>query len=159
MLTPEQASKLSLAEQIGEISLIPRNPDDEQTSAGTEYTIEDLLSGVDTNSREEERGRGDSTPKNDISSLSNAVREALPPAKPPFVMEILKADEDPEFKEFDPDTGKPVRQTSNPSAVGPTITPPATGAPPAASGTLEDVTKGHSEPTLENFPIDFDSAN
>ena len=34
MLTPEQASKLSLAEQIGEISLIPRNPDDD---ASTEF--------------------------------------------------------------------------------------------------------------------------
>ena len=32
MLTPEQASKLSLAEQIGELSLIPRNPDDDEAA-------------------------------------------------------------------------------------------------------------------------------
>src|SRR6185503_1357490 len=43
MLTPEQASKLSLAEQIGELSLIPRNPDDEEAADWSEYTVDDLL--------------------------------------------------------------------------------------------------------------------
>ena len=32
LLTPEQASKLTLAENIGEVSLIPRNPDDEESA-------------------------------------------------------------------------------------------------------------------------------
>ena len=56
LLKPEQASKLSLAAQIGEISLIPRNPDDEESAATPETTVEDLLTGNDMNSRAKEQG-------------------------------------------------------------------------------------------------------
>src|SRR6185503_1438672 len=56
LLKPEQASKLSLAAQIGEISLIPRNPDDEEAAATPEMTVDDLLTSGDMNSRAKEQG-------------------------------------------------------------------------------------------------------
>ena len=43
LLTPEQASKLTLAENLGEVSLIPRNPDDEESADLAEYSTDDLL--------------------------------------------------------------------------------------------------------------------
>ena len=43
LLTPEQASKLTLAENLGEVSLIPRNPDDEESADAAEYSTDDLL--------------------------------------------------------------------------------------------------------------------
>src|SRR4051812_35903718 len=52
----EQASKLALAAQIGEISLIPRNPDDEEAGDSRETTVDDLLSNGDINSRTKEQG-------------------------------------------------------------------------------------------------------
>ena len=55
LLTPEQASKLTLAENLGQVSLIPRNPDDEESGEMAEYSTEDLLSDGGKNSREKEQ--------------------------------------------------------------------------------------------------------
>src|SRR5712671_2966260 len=91
LLKPEQASKLSLAAQIGEISLIPRNPDDEEAAATPETTVDDLLTSGEMNSRAKEQG----TPKvsaddhNPINGLLNSVRAAAA-TKPPFRMEIVE---------------------------------------------------------------------
>ena len=57
LLTPEQASKLTLAEHIGEISLIPRNPDDEEAANTAEFTVDDLLSDGGKSSRKRRAGR------------------------------------------------------------------------------------------------------
>ena len=56
LLTPEQASKLSLAENLGEVSLIPRNPDDEEVGAtGRKYSIDDLLADGDRTAAKKSR--------------------------------------------------------------------------------------------------------
>src|SRR6185369_15477382 len=92
LLKPEQASKLSLAAQIGEITLIPRNPDDEEAAATPETTVDDLLTSGDINSRAKEQGE----PKRAVdehnanNGLLNAVRAAVAP-KPPIRMEIVEA--------------------------------------------------------------------
>jgi pilus assembly protein CpaB len=43
LLTPEQASKLTLAENLGEVSLIPRNPDDEDSHVTAEISTDELF--------------------------------------------------------------------------------------------------------------------
>jgi Flp pilus assembly protein CpaB len=153
LLTPEQANKLTLAEHLGEISLSPRHPDDESTADSSEYSADDLLSDGEKGSRGKEQGK-DGQDESKDGGLLNAIRENLPPAKPPFVMEIVEA-QDVREALFDPDTGKPIRDSqAGPGHVKPGASQPTTGS--ATGGTPSSMTGDQSEPTLENFPIKFD---
>jgi pilus assembly protein CpaB len=157
MLTPVQASQLTLAEQVGELSLIPRNPDDEEVADWNEIKIEDLLASGNSdsaNSREKEQGvDGEKQP--DTSNLASANPTALT-MKPPFRMEIIEAQN---FREalFDAETGKPIRERSEPTQPGPTVgsSPSPTSPTSATQGEIS----GEAEKALEDFPIDFDSNN
>src|SRR6185503_18409825 len=55
LLKPEQASKLTLAENLGEVSLIPRNPDDEESNAMAEVSTDELFGDAEKSSREKEQ--------------------------------------------------------------------------------------------------------
>ena len=155
MLTPDQASKLSLAEQIGEVSLTPRNPDDEATAEWNEYTIDDLLADGEKSSREKEQGRDatEDEPEQpaDNAGLLSAIRAVVPPAVPPFRMEIVEAQDVREML-FDAATGKPIREPAAQSgAPGPRVTPSQspgspTGKPPSDADKM-----------LDDFPIDFNA--
>jgi len=157
MLTPEQASKLSLAEQIGEISLIPRNPDDEDSAESLEYTVTDLLEGNEKSSRVKEQGgekaetAADPVPND---SLVNAINNV--PKKEPFRMEVVEAQDVREVL-FDADTGKPIRPAADQTGVG--------GPSPHAHKSSGD---GNDAPAnadndaskmLEEFPVNFNDAN
>jgi pilus assembly protein CpaB len=153
MLTPKQASELTLAEQVGELSLIPRNPDDEEVADWNEIKIEDLLSSNNdgVNSREKEQGI-DSDKQPDTGSLA-AIPTGLS-LKPPFRMEIIEAQN---FREalFDADTGKPIRQRHEPTLPGPTV---GSSQSPTSNTTQSEIA-GEAAKALEDFPIDFDSNN
>jgi Flp pilus assembly protein CpaB len=155
MLTPEQASKMSLAEQIGEISLIPRNPDDDSNAEFQEYTVDDLLSGGgEKNSREKEQGPqkvepADPTP---TDSLLTAIQNA--PKKDPFRMEVVEAQNVHEVL-FDADTGKPIRPVAEQTGVsGPT---PQSLPKPKSEGGDSELPSPSSDASklLEDFPINF----
>jgi pilus assembly protein CpaB len=161
LLTPDQASKLALAAQIGEISLIPRNPDDEQAAQTAETTVDDLLTGSDMNSRAKEQGEPKSTKESSSTgnSLLNAVRAAAAP-KPPFRMEIVEAQGVREVL-FDAETGRPVRPTVD-TAAGPTLRPtssaPAGPVPKGASSTPATspaAAPASADKVLDDFPVDF----
>jgi len=157
MLTPEQASKLSLAEQIGEISLIPRNPDDEEAADAPEYTVGDLLAGGgDKNSREKEQG----TEKHEAAAADPIPNDTLvsainnTPKKEPFRMEIVEAQTVHEVL-FDADTGRPIRPVAEQTAAG--------GPTPSAHKPQHD--DGNDTPAnndaskmLEEFPVNFNDA-
>jgi pilus assembly protein CpaB len=149
-LTPPQANKMTLAEHLGEISLSPRHPDDDSPADTTEYSATDLLNGTEEGSREKEQDR-DGTEKDSDGGLLNAIRENLPPAKPPFVMEIVEAEEVRE-ELFDPDTGKPIhdRQAKSKPAK-PSYAPQPNTAAPAGAMTGEQ-----SDGTSDSFPIKFE---
>jgi len=151
ILTPEQASKLTLAENLGHVSLIPRNPNDEDSVDMPEYSTDDLLSSGGKSSREKEQGRDEAAPKpKDDSSLLSAIQQHVPPAKPPFVMEIVEAQDVREVK-FDPDTGKPLRdELSAPSSHG--TMPPM---PPTSTSTGEPTSDAKAKELLDNFPVNF----
>ncbi|HMP06806.1 MAG TPA: Flp pilus assembly protein CpaB, partial [Lacipirellulaceae bacterium] len=67
IVTPAQANKITLAENMGDISLIPRHPDDELVVDDAEQTADDLLNPSQANSRKKEQladsdAAGDSGP-------------------------------------------------------------------------------------------------
>jgi Flp pilus assembly protein CpaB len=158
MLTPDQASKLSLAEQIGEISLIPRNPDDEEASESPEYTVEDLLAGTEKSSRAKEQGDAKAAEEGPTpnDSLLNAINNI--PKKEPFRMEIVEAQNVHEVL-FDADTGRPIRPVRDQlgTAAGPM--PYAAPKPSSNGGGNDEPTHSTSNPDasdiLEDFPINF----
>jgi pilus assembly protein CpaB len=155
MLTPDQASKLTLAEQIGELSLIPRNPDDEESGSWADVTIEDLLANGEKNSREQEQGQSAEDEKSDEATdnggLLSAIAATVPPVKPPFRMEIVEAQDVREVL-FDSETGKPIRTSGEDSTpAGPRVTP----ATPASYPTGGE--SGDAEKLLDEFPIDFNA--
>ncbi len=155
MLTPEQATKLTLAENMGIISLIPRNPDDEAVAEGGTFTADDLWGDTGRGGRAREQGRDDSLaadePKDaNHGGLASVVAAAAPPPDPPYQMEVIER-EAVRVVLFDRATGKPIREATTSGATpGPAVTPGSTG-----------VTSGPAtvEPTksLDDFPIDFDS--
>lgn len=158
MLTPEQASKLSLAEQIGEISLIPRNPDDEETADWAEYKIEDLLGDGEKGSREKEQARDaekDQQQPADHGSLFSALKAIIPPPKLPFRMEIVEAQDVREML-FDAETGRPIRVSAEEAAAsGPKVATPVSTSPAGGdTGSAAD-----AEKMLDSFPIDFGATN
>jgi pilus assembly protein CpaB len=159
LLKPEQASKLSLATQVGEISLIPRNPDDEDQAQVAETTVEELLKDGEINSRSKEQGvtaKEQPVETNSNSSgagLIEAIKTVVAP-KGPYRMEIVEAQAVREVF-FDGSTGRPIRQGSeNAGAAGPTIHPPAVGPSPTAGDSKSDDGKS-GDKMLEEFPIDF----
>jgi pilus assembly protein CpaB len=159
MLLPDQASKLSLAEQIGELSLIPRNPDDQEAGNWSEVTIEDLLQDGDINTREKEQGRElvEEKPEepSDSEGLLSAIRATVPPVRPPFRMEIVEAQDVREVL-FDAETGKPIRKLVEDTG-GPRVTPATPASYPGSNGSSDSDTD--VDKMLDEFPIDLDEQN
>jgi pilus assembly protein CpaB len=178
LLTPEQATKMNLAEHMGEISLIPRNPDDEEAANTAEFSSDDLLSDGGKSSRKDEQGAAKEEEKkpapSPVSSLLAAIQEHVPPPKPPFRMEIVEAQDVREML-FDATSGKPLRDESGkpvkpgapstPAGAMPTgAMPPAANVPPAAAAlppqashdsdgsAPSDAASAQGE---QNFPIDL----
>lgn len=160
LLTPEQANKIALAEQVGTLNLIPRSPGDEALTDDTSMDVNELFGDHDShNSRKREQGPATDEKENSgfLSGLMAQVKKAQD-EKPPFVMTILEAEQVREV-EFDPKTGKPVRDSGSNSK--PTTTPqiPAMPASNPTSSTIPEP----DQPNLEElekefgseFPIDF----
>jgi pilus assembly protein CpaB len=147
IVTPEQANKITLAQQLGDISLIPRNPNDEKAITSTETTADDLLGNVKShNTREAEQGRDQ--PQEDpnkpglLSNLMGMMKQAAK-ERPPFRMEIVEADQVREM-EFDPKTGKPIRIQEEDSRI------------PAMPAGLSTPLPPQNEPSeVDGLPADF----
>ena len=173
LLTPEQATKMNLAEHMGEISLIPRNPDDEEAANTAEFASDDLLSDGGKSSRKQEQvgEKVEEKKPSPVSSLLAAIQEHVPPPKPPFQMEIVEAQDVREML-FDAVTGKPIRDPADPAKAGKSggitvphnaaapaanVAPTAPAAQPAAPSTDSDgpAAATNSDGQEENFPIDL----
>lgn len=158
LVTPEQASKIDLAQKIGAISLIPRSPNDEAPVAASEVNLDDLLGNADAkNSRAKEQTRQVAAvkPKGPgmLSGLMQMVASAAK-ARPPHRMTIVRADEVSEML-FDATTGRPLTPDDN--KIQPSSAPqkgtsqaPTPAAPPSALPV--------DAPTIDAaFPIDFNA--
>jgi pilus assembly protein CpaB len=152
LLTPEQASKLTLAEQLGEISLSPRNPNDEESADVSEYSTDDLFADGGRNTREKEQVR-EEVEDTESGGLLDAIQQHAPPPVPPFVMEVIEAQEVREMF-FDAETGKPIRDTDE----GNETTGPAPHSLSSSSGGTGAKSDQSAEELAEDFPIDFEIA-
>jgi hypothetical protein len=160
---------MNLAEHMGEISLIPRNPDDEEAASTAEFASDDLLSDGGKSSRKQEQGgeKVEAKKPTPVSSLLAAIQEHVLPPKPPFQMEIVEAQDVREML-FDAVTGKPIRdpadpvkpgKSGSPSAPHSAAAPAANVAPtaPAAPSTDSDgpAAAANSDGQEQSFPIDL----
>lgn len=160
LLTPDQANKVALAEQVGELNLIPRSPGDEALTDDTEMDVAQLFGDRNSrNTRKIEQGpppEEQNTGGGFLSSLMAQMKKAADD-RPPFVMTILEAEQVREV-EFDPFTGKPVRDTGSERRDSQSLQVPAM---PASTSAPAPPTKKPAE--LEefeeefgaDFPIDF----
>jgi len=109
IVTPQQANRITTAENLGSISLIPRHPDDEVIVDDWEQSIDDLLARSDSNSREREQGGRNSEPASSVTAgLASVLQQNVAIETPaPFKMKVIFPDEVQEL-EFDAKTGEPV---------------------------------------------------
>ncbi|MEN1679504.1 MAG: Flp pilus assembly protein CpaB [Planctomycetota bacterium] len=151
VVTPKQAAEIDLARNLGNLSLIPRNPNDEKATAAVEVNAGSLL-GNDVgnrNTREQEQNRDDDEDDEKkgglISGFMSLMNNAAK-ARPPFEMELLRGEE-VEVVKFNPSTGKPLRPAGgnggSTNEYGVPMAPQANSTPTPAAGSDVD------------FPIDF----
>jgi pilus assembly protein CpaB len=82
IVTPSQANKITTAENVGEVSLIPRNPDDETVVDESEQTMGDLAGTAGHNSRKKEQdasvaGSEESAGSGALASLQKLMQQAV----------------------------------------------------------------------------------
>lgn len=150
MVTPEQASKIDFAQHIGELSLIPRSPNDETLATDFAVGFDDLFQDAsEKNTREDEQNRDAvaQSEQNDGQYVVDMMKEPEVEVIPPFQMEVYLADE-VTIEEFDPASGKLIHKANRAeeAAPKPATREPATAAPKASEGA--------SIP--DDFPIQFD---
>ena len=152
LVTLEQASKIDLAQNLGELSLIPRNPNDETASQTVEVTIQDLLGGrSEKNDRvaEQNRDKASADRPNMIDSMIGLLSKTAK-EQPPFEMTIVRAEEVDTMR-FDRRTGKPLGgEYEN---FQPTQASPASGAVRRTEDGRIDFTP---QTDSSSFPIDFE---
>lgn len=103
IVTPAQANKMLTAENLGEISLIPRHPDDDEIVRDEQTSTDFLLGRSEANSREKEQG---DTRQSEGQGI-NPDEFANVQVDPPFRMKLIYPDE-VDVVEFDNETGEPI---------------------------------------------------
>jgi len=152
IVTPQQANRITTAENLGEISLIPRHPDDDKIVDDWEQSIDDLLARSDANSRKREQGAKEEK-ETPAPGLMGMIQGALQQTDPPFKMTVIYPDEVRELQ-FSNETGEPINPESN-SAAGQDF-----GAAAGTVGTgAEPSSPPDSQPDADaddnDFPIDL----
>ncbi|MCA9234245.1 MAG: Flp pilus assembly protein CpaB [Planctomycetales bacterium] len=156
IVTPLQANRITLAENLGEISLIPRNPDDEAVVDDSEQDIEALLNPSTANSREKEqlakqKNDESSNPMESLKAFMQAAMDrnsgqADATTAAPFEMVIVYPTEVDRVQFLG---GKQV----HPGAAGATSMGSFASPPPAASA--PDADQPVAAPLPPDFPIDL----
>jgi pilus assembly protein CpaB len=167
IVTPAQANKMTLAENLGEVSLIPRHPDDETVVDDSEQSADDLLNPSTANNRRREQ-LADKDKKDDgafaglkslvADAMARTAAQATPQVvqKPPFQMTIIYPNEIARIR-FSP-TGEPIDgdEKNEPGAISNSMASAAAPAPaPAAEPTAEPTTPVDEPKTPADFPIDL----
>lgn len=152
LLTPDQSNKVTLAEKLGELSLIPRSPDDDATVADVEATVDDIFTNRNSkNTRELEQNRDPEPaakqPGGLLSGILGAVKQARL-ERPPFVMTIVEAEGVREV-EFDPYSGRPMHAATDRRPMSAPLRVQETSNPTPAPA------KESTQRVEFDFPIDF----
>ncbi len=170
IVTPAQANKITLAENMGDISLIPRHPDDDTVVDDSEATGDDLLDPSSANSRKKEQmaeadsGEGESGAMSGLRSLmeqamaATAAANVQPtaPVAPPFEMTIIYPTE---VATIHFEGGRPVNPEDasqvTASATNPLLPAPAPAAEPAPADEAPAAEPAADADAPAGFPIDF----
>jgi pilus assembly protein CpaB len=108
VVTPQQASRVTTAENMGEISLIPRNPDDDVIVDDAEQSLDDIFARSDAGNREKEREAFDKEEDSIDSQIQkDMAQHPVVPVTPPFRMKIIYPNEVSRV-DFDATTGEPL---------------------------------------------------
>ena len=147
LVTPQQANRITTAENYGDISLIPRHPDDDKIVADWETDSSDIFTRSDSNSREKERSSGEKENTGLAAMIQREVKQTAIKVDPPFKMMIIYPNEVAEVR-FNSETGERLddndgSRSSSPGTVS------MQGAPAPAG-------ESEAEPAGEkDFPIDL----
>jgi pilus assembly protein CpaB len=168
VVTPAQANKITLAENLGEVSLIPRHPDDEGVVEDAEQSAEDLLNPSSANSREREQLANKDKKDAAFAGLKSLVADAMARTaaqaavpqqavqKPPFQMTIIYPNEIARIR-FSPN-GDPIDgdEKTQPGALTNAMTSATAPAPaPTAEPAAEPTTPVGEPETPADFPLDL----
>ncbi len=104
IVTPSQANKMTTAENLGELSMIPRHPDDDQIVDDSEQDAQFLLGSSDSNSREKEQGRESGGDGSGVDGFDQTTAVEM---DPPFRMRVIFPNE-VTVLEFSNETGEPL---------------------------------------------------
>lgn len=153
LVTPEQATKIDFARRVGELSIIPRSPNDETMASDASIGLQDIIgNGSEKNTREKEQDRDrvveeEKKPKTGLFSGLVSMMKKTAKDRPPFEMELIQADE-VSVERFDPNTGKPMRESKKEQETR--------ESPSVEERATVGATSGGSIDTPGDFPIDFD---
>jgi len=166
ILTPEQANRVTLAENLGEISLIPRNPDDDTTVKDIEITSDDLFLSSKPGDRQAEQGIG--VHSSNLGSLLGLQQGLEKPAPASDDRVDAEPEDDFRMKIIYPDDVREVRFTSSGDAIfdspdganlnGAITTREPTNKAASSSGETsggEDTTGDKDMKSGDEFPIQF----
>ncbi len=155
VVTPPQANRITTAENLGEISLIPRHPDDDQIVDDSEQDADFLLGPSEGNSRKKEQGRltqdtDDGVDGFDESQVVNMI--------PHWQMKIIFPNE-VSIREFNGETGEPIYEgaSGSYSSVGSSDDTPNVGvAGDAIGGAVDPDSVDLDDIEIDSdFPIDL----
>jgi pilus assembly protein CpaB len=153
VVSPEQASRITTAENLGEISLIPRHPDDDVIVDDAEQSLQDIFANSDSNSRERERDAFDKEDESDEKIMEEIETTPAVAAVPPFQMKIIYPNEVSRI-EFDPTTGEPLEVEEDEEDSDHDVPDTDTDGEKVGEGSGEGGEFKPSEPG-EEFPIDL----
>jgi len=145
VVTPQQANRITTAENLGDISLIPRHPDDDTIVDDWEQSAQDIFLGSDSNNRSREQGFSE---QSEDDFLPGGLPANTSPAVPEtFQMKIIFPDDVQEI-EFSMETGE-ILKSGTQTTVG---LPPGVGSRPTAPSATD---QPEPEPEDDDFPIDL----
>jgi len=101
LVTPSQAEKLALANEIGKIRLVMRGPADKGSSSQNGTTLQDILITEKTDRGAEEMNHPPVNPKTGLTAMLNQTQQATTPTPQPepvvqqesFAMQVIRGTE------------------------------------------------------------------
>ncbi len=153
LVTPGQASKLTLATKTGQIKMIIRNPDDDSTETDQGTTIAELL-GLDAGDREKERESPKRTKPKESPDWLALLKGAATSQPPPWRVEVLEGARRTEVL-FD-ENGKLIQGARKPLPVIPAVASPSNreAAKDIAAGETDETSRESDERGDESLTED-----
>jgi pilus assembly protein CpaB len=166
VVTPAQANRINLAENMGEISLIPRNPDDDALVEDSEQGTDELFGRSTSGNRESEQyAEPVESSEGALSGFKAMMQQALMSAaasaatpqekKSHFQMTIIYPNEISKVQ-FSED-GEPISESNLPGTQTPFPTAGAFAAPALSPAPMPMPAPAPADgaPTPAGFPIDL----